>query len=339
MDYNVYTRKRGKGYQYTVEYKVNDEWKTKSKQGFKKESDAKRAGQALARDLSDFVPAVSNCPTFKEVARLMALDGNKSDGTLYIHKIQFNHLEDLHNKKINDITYQTVMPIIREFQDTHKHSSVVMLRNYGRTVFYYAIKKLKVVNHNPFADVDLPAPKESDERENVVLTLSEIKDLLSTMKGESKLLTAFMGLCGLRIGEARGLKRSSIDLKAGTVTIQKQRSQRGTLGALKTKNSYRVVPLPPTVRSIYLESPIHLDGYVFQKKLSSYNMIKMYERRGYKIRPHDLRHSYTTNCIAQGMDFKTVAALIGDTVKTVFDVYSHVNSDMMERATKILENF
>ena len=62
--------------------------------------------------------------------------------------------------------------------------------------------------------------------------------------------------------------------------------------------------------------------------------------REHGLSSHHLRHSYATNLIAMGVDFKTAASLLGDTVEMVFNVYSHVNTDMMADAEKkILENF
>ena len=60
---------------------------------------------------------------------------------------------------------------------------------------------------------------------------------------------------------------------------------------------------------------------------------------GYDISIHELRHTYTTNLIANGIDFKTAAMLIGDTVDMVMKVYSHVNKDMMNKARDIINNF
>ena len=74
------------------------------------------------------------------------------------------------------------------------------------------------------------------------------------------------------------------------------------------------------------------------KSSNSYSnvLIKIYRKKSYDISVHELRHTYTTNLIANGIDFKTAAMLIGDTVDMVMKVYSHVNKDMMNKARDII---
>ncbi|WP_326498383.1 hypothetical protein [Clostridium brassicae] len=42
--------------------------------------------------------------------------------------------------------------------------------------------------------------------------------------------------------------------------------------------------------------------------------------------------------IASGLDFKTVAKLLGHDIQQTMKTYSHVNDDMMKKATNIIEN-
>ena len=57
---------------------------------------------------------------------------------------------------------------------------------------------------------------------------------------------------------------------------------------------------------------------------------------GFNITIHSLRHTYATNLIANGLDFKTTAKLLGHTVEQTMKTYSHVNDDMMDNARKII---
>ncbi|MCS4455170.1 tyrosine-type recombinase/integrase [Clostridium botulinum] len=49
---------------------------------------------------------------------------------------------------------------------------------------------------------------------------------------------------------------------------------------------------------------------------------------------HELRHTYATKLISNGVDFKTVAQLLGHTVEQTMKTYSHVNDDMMKKQLK-----
>nr|WP_033051155.1 tyrosine-type recombinase/integrase [Clostridium botulinum] len=53
---------------------------------------------------------------------------------------------------------------------------------------------------------------------------------------------------------------------------------------------------------------------------------------------HELRHTYATLLISSGIDFKTVAKILGHDVEQTMRIYSHVNDDMMKKATNIIEN-
>ena len=48
--------------------------------------------------------------------------------------------------------------------------------------------------------------------------------------------------------------------------------------------------------------------------------------------PHDFRHTYATKLLANGVDIKTVASLLGDTVDTVIKTYIHYSDEMRENA-------
>mgnify|MGYP002410257252 CR=1 FL=1 len=48
---------------------------------------------------------------------------------------------------------------------------------------------------------------------------------------------------------------------------------------------------------------------------------------------HGLRHTYATLLIANGVDFKTAAKLLGHTVEMTMKVYSDVTDDMIEKTT------
>ena len=62
------------------------------------------------------------------------------------------------------------------------------------------------------------------------------------------------------------------------------------------------------------------------------------ERAGCKqIRFHDLRHTFATMALENGMDIKTLSAMLGHvSAATTLDIYTHITSDMLsEAAAKI----
>ena len=62
------------------------------------------------------------------------------------------------------------------------------------------------------------------------------------------------------------------------------------------------------------------------------------KRQGYNITLHELRHTYATMLISNGVDFKTAALLLGHDVEQTMKTYSHVNEDMLNKASNIIKN-
>ena len=55
---------------------------------------------------------------------------------------------------------------------------------------------------------------------------------------------------------------------------------------------------------------------------------------------HDLRHTYATKLLANGVDIKTVSALLGDSLPTVLKTYVHFSDDMrLKAADKVADIF
>lgn len=67
---------------------------------------------------------------------------------------------------------------------------------------------------------------------------------------------------------------------------------------------------------------------------SSVRLSLKFKKLGFDNSIHDLRHTYATMLIADGVDFKTVSNLLGDTVETVMKTYSHFTSNMTEKVTQ-----
>lgn len=334
MDMNLLVRKKNKGYQYVISYKEGLTWRQTSKQGFDTKGEAKRAGQARMRELEEISPITKTDMTFKDVAELFIKDGYKTYNTLEAYGTYLKAFEPIHDVPISKLSYKDVMPIIRDREKKFKHGGIKLYVIFGSSVCRYAIKKLKIARDNPFEDVVLKKPIGGKE-ERKVLTPTEIDQLLEQLKGDAKLICAFIALAGLRISEARGLVRSNIDLKENTITVESQIHDEGTRGPLKTSNSYRVIPLSPKLAAIYKSYPAKLSGEVC-KPLTTPAI--NYHLKKYGLSSHNLRHSFATNCISAGLDFKTVASILGNTVEMVMNTYSHVNVDMEDKARQIIES-
>ena len=63
------------------------------------------------------------------------------------------------------------------------------------------------------------------------------------------------------------------------------------------------------------------------------------EKAGCKhIRFHDLRHTFATTALANGMDIKTLSAIIGhNSAETTLNIYTHITDDMQRTAANKIE--
>ena len=58
------------------------------------------------------------------------------------------------------------------------------------------------------------------------------------------------------------------------------------------------------------------------------------------IRFHDLRHTFATHAMANGVDPKTLAGILGHTnARFTLDTYTHVTTDMQKNAAGIVGGF
>ena len=165
-------------------------------------------------------------------------------------------------------------------------------------------------------------------------------------------MSLFAGKCGLRLGETMGVKWSDLDFKKNILYVRQQwkllnadDNEEYGFGPLKTENSKRDVPLPNAVKIALMQyrtsHPINIDNRVIQLTSvngAGSNIQRAFKRVGYNISIHELRHTYATLLIANGVDFKTAANLLGHTVEMTMRTYSHVTDDMIQRAANIINN-
>ena len=58
------------------------------------------------------------------------------------------------------------------------------------------------------------------------------------------------------------------------------------------------------------------------------------------LRFHDLRHTFATHALANGVDAKTLSGILGHTKASfTVDTYTHTTTDMHQRAAEIVGSF
>ena len=160
---------------------------------------------------------------------------------------------------------------------------------------------------------------------------------------------------GLRRGELLGLKRTDIDFKNLTITVRHQILRLNGIvqeAQLKTKNSYRQISISQDLAGILKFKQKKENGlteYVFSSPSggpispdSVLNMLhRVLNRAGMeKIRYLDLRHTFATLAIQNGVDIKTVAQMLGHySAGFTLDTYAHVTTAMQRDAAAKVGSF
>lgn len=350
MDYSTRIRIKDKGYQFIITYKDEGRWKTKSQQGFKKSSDAKLEMKRMIGELekmtSNRINPDASKTTFKAFTDMYIKDMelHREPNTVRAYKTVINKCESIYVIPMINITNIDIQKIINDMikkglSSRSVNDSVIKLG----TIFKAARYEYQLIYDTPIKNIKVPENKDAPSRR--ALTNDEVIKLLVDFKDSQYYLVLYIAAkCGMRVGEILGLTWNDIDEKNSCIHVNRQWKmlKDGTygFGVLKSKNSKRKIPVSIQVinhikahRSIYPDDKL----FNFKNTLSTDTLINQeLRKKGYDITVHALRHTYATMLIANGVDFKTAAKLLGHTVEQTMRTYSHVNDDMMKKATKII---
>lgn len=349
MQYNITCRQKDKGWQFIISYKLGEKWKQKSKQGFKNKSLAKIAAQKEVKNLENNLEFINNeydGITFKDFCDIyiehviLHLEYN----TILLFKASINAFSDISNKKLELISTMDLQKCIDKLlKKGVKPSSLKVYLGKIKTILYSASNQYKVMSPIDFTNLKIIGSKSDTEKK--ALTLEELNKLLDCIDNiRHKLILAMAGMCGLRYGEILGVTWDCVDFKNSILTINKQwkKTKNGyTFGELKSKNSYRQIPIPNKLHKLLqyykLNTPYNIDNRILDYQSACTANINHVLKK-HNITIHELRHTYATTLIASGVDFKTAAQLLGHDIEQTMKTYSHVNDDMLKYATNIIKN-
>ena len=203
-----------------------------------------------------------------------------------------------------------------------------------------------LITTNPAIGCKLP-PKKSKEMQ--VLTQEEIMRFLIQAKAEGYYELFLLELTtGMRRGEILGLKWSDLNMQTGDLHISRQVVKvkgKTIVSTLKTKSSVRTIRLAKEMVELLTElkettesewmfpSPVKEDAP--RDPSAVYRRFQLILERANckKVRFHDLRHTFATMAIENGMDVKTLSAMIGHvSAETTLDIYSHITDTMQQQA-------
>lgn len=195
------------------------------------------------------------------------------------------------------------------------------------------------------------------------LKIEEVRKLLKTYQGTFLSARLHISLiCGLRQGEALGLRWQDIDFESGTLTISSQIQMingKATFTRLKTNRSYRTLVLTEeTLESLHIHKNLigewetsradkwinlslvfpgnngaarssHIDYNEWQKAL------KLCGIEPHRL--HDARHTAATLMYSQGIGVETIGRILGHSSSAVTSrLYVHAAKQPLQVAAEVM---
>jgi integrase len=161
------------------------------------------------------------------------------------------------------------------------------------------------------------------------LELEQFETVLSKLPEHLRPLVTFLYYCGVRVGEAKQIVWSQIDLKKALVRLEGEQT--------KTSEA-RIIPLPDilvsVLKNVKLKEGLVFDSQGLRDEWSK--AVKAAEMPNLLI--HDLRRSAIRNLIAAGVAEKVAMSISGHKTRAVFDRYHIVSTDDVVKAMQKLQN-
>ena len=203
----------------------------------------------------------------------------------------------------------------------------------------------ELISGNPVKGVKLP---KLQKKEMKTLKVNELSAFLNeTIRSDCYEFYFLEITTGLRLGEILALEWEDLDEENKTIRVNKQvrRSKNGMeVSTPKTQASIRTISIStecltllkglkakqPVGTKLMFPSPV--TGSYYDPKSVTYRLHRIQRRAGVpQIRFHDLRHSFATLSIEQGMDIKTISYMLGHTdAGFTMNTYMHVTDSMQQ---------
>ena len=385
------TEKNGKWYAvinlYTTEGKRKEKWHNldlEARKGSKTEA-GYRLGELLSKyNSGDLYLQESLSHADRERARIAGqtvdeyilewLEGHKCN----ISVLTYNTYKRMTDGRIVPYFRKLNIPL-KELTGDEVNDFYIYLRNDGLTgataqryhsmmhlAFRQAVKR-RIIPTNPCDQADRPkaVPYIGTYYNSV-----EIKQLLECLDGDPmKMAVILTAYYGLRRSEVLGLKWDAIDPVEEKIYIRHKiienklnGNQIEGLDVMKTKSSYRSLPLMPFIKSALEEEKArqeemqrvlrksynrkYLDyvcvdavGDILKPQYVSEHFKVILERNGLKkIRFHDLRHSCASLMLANDISMKEIQEWLGHSnISTTANIYAHVDSESKRESAKIID--
>lgn len=267
-------------------------------------------------------------------------------GSIPLNKLTSLELQMLYKKLLGNGRVERI-----ESKKQPKGLSAKTVRNINQIIssaLNLAIEQ-KLILTNPADACALP---KLEHREMKTLPVEQLTSFLREAKESGVFEMYYIELAtGLRRGELLGLKWSDIDLEHGSLRVQRQIARiDGEIveAPLKTKNAYRTLLLSADAIDVLKtqKKKCGTSPYVFPSPTGGpispdsvlHMLHRVLKRAGLpKVRFHDLRHTFATLALQNGVDIKTVSGMLGHfSAGFTLDTYAHVTTAAQKEAANTM---
>lgn len=288
----------------------------------RRKADEYKQAKAISAVTGDSM--TSRCEAFDAWARKWLLTYKKPFVSVSTYKNTYENCVEIHlipyfkSAKLCDIKPADIQLFFSE-KSGSSQSMLKKLKNTLYAIFETAIEN-DIIFKNPVKHIQSKSAIAPKIRK--ALSDEQIRTVKTAAAGKLDAV-CFLLETGLRRGELLGLMWSDIDLEKGILTVSRSVSLENGRPIIRPPkwDSYRTIPLlPETVqlleaqprRSLYVfpaprgkghDDPNHFSRriYLFFKKLPE----------DCRCSAHELRHSYASQLMRQGVDIYTISKLLG----------------------------
>ncbi len=322
--------RRGKVWYFTFTYSGH------RYQGSLKTQSKKLAEKLYHKIVSDIIEGTyfknkANKYTFKDLVDTYLKTYQKLRDNYTVKKL----LPVFGDYKLSEISTSMIINYMNKRLTEVKPATVYQELALMRRMFNVAIKEFGWINENPVSKISGISALTKNSARDRWLTLEEEQKLLSVASPLwFKRLLIFALDTGMRRSEILNLKWKDIDLKKGFIRVEKSKN-----------GEKRAIPCTKRVISILTEIKkekiVNISGKVFPHSIDAIRSALQRALEKAQIEDfhfHDLRHTFATRLVQNGVDLYVVKELLGHKTIAMTMRYAHHCSDSLKPFISVLDN-
>jgi integrase/recombinase XerD len=273
---------------------------------------------------------------------LALLGASRSPRTVAAYRHDLGSLRDWLGRPVSTATLEELERYVAELRARGLAPSTIARRAAAIRSFFRQQALLGSVKENPAAALELPRRRRQLPR---TLSPGEAERLLEASAGTSpralrdRALAELLYGAGLRVSEAVGLERGSVDLENRVVRAlgKGDRERIVPIGreAAQALRRYLAYGRPHLDRRHRQELFLNAQGGALTRAGAFLILRQLAAKAGLepeRVHPHLLRHSFATHLLEGGADLRSVQEMLGHADLATTELYTHV-SDRRRRET------